>query len=179
MCPGLGPGARGIQHSAYSPRTGWWYTTDLEICSTLKGGEGAGAPILNPNNPPQISAFDPATGKKEWAFKTKYYNLSSLLTTAGDLVFGGDLEGNAFALDAKTGEKLWSFNTGGRIVAAPVSFSVAGRQFVTISSGGGANIESYMPALYPESKGHLPQPSSMLFVFALPADRQECLSYSP
>ncbi len=52
MCPGLGPGARGIQHSAYSPRTGWWYTTDLEICSTLKGGEGAGAPILNPNNPP-------------------------------------------------------------------------------------------------------------------------------
>jgi alcohol dehydrogenase (cytochrome c) len=168
MCPGLGPGARGIQHSAYSPRTGWWYTTDLEICSTLKGGEGAGAPILNPNNPPQISAFDPATGKKAWAFKTKYYNLSSLLTTAGDLVFGGDLEGNAFALDAKTGEKLWSFNTGGRIVAAPVSFSVAGRQFVTISSGGGANIESYMPALYPESKGHLPQPSSMLFVFALP-----------
>jgi len=41
----------------------------------------------------------------------EYYNLSSLLTTAGDLVFGGDLEGNAFALDAKTGEKLWSFNT--------------------------------------------------------------------
>jgi len=168
MCPGLGPGARGIQHSAYSPRTGWWYTTDLEICSTLKGGEGAGAPTLNPNSPPQISAFDPATGKKQWAFKTKYYNLSSLLTTAGDLVFGGDLDGNAFALDAKTGEKLWSFNTGGRIVAAPVSFSVGGRQFVSISSGGGANIESYMSSLYPESKGRLPQPSSMLFVFALP-----------
>ena len=168
MCPGLGPGAHGIQHSAYSPRTGWWYTTDLEICSTLKGGEGAGAPILNPNAPPQISAFDPASGKKQWAFKTKYYNLSSLLTTAGDLVFGGDLEGNAFALDAKTGEKLWSFNTGARIVAAPVSFSVGGRQFVTISSGGGANIESYLSTLYPESKGHLPQPAAMLFVFALP-----------
>jgi hypothetical protein len=45
---------------------------------------------------------------------------------------------------------------------------VGGQQFVTISSGGGANIESYMPALYPESKGRLPQPSSMLFVFALP-----------
>src|SRR6266705_3271799 len=103
-----GPGARGIQHSAYSPRTGWWYTTDLEICSTRRGGEGAGAAILNPNTPPQISAFDPASGKKQWAFKTKYYNLSSLLTTAGDLVFGGDLEGNAFALDAKTGEKLGS-----------------------------------------------------------------------
>ena len=92
----------------------------------------------------------------------------SLLTTAGDLVFAGDLEGNAFALDAKTGEKLWSFNTGGRIVAAPVSFSVRGRQFVTISSGGGANIESYMSQLYPESKGHLRQPTAMLFVFALP-----------
>jgi outer membrane protein assembly factor BamB len=91
-----------------------------------------------------------------------------LLTTAGDLVFGGDLEGNAFALDAKTGEKLWSFNTGGRIVAAPVSFSAGGRQFVTISSGGGANIESYLATLYPESKGHLPQPSAVLFVFALP-----------
>src|SRR6202011_3781803 len=98
----------------------------------------------------------------------KYYNLSSLLTTAGDLVFGGDLEGNAFALDAKTGEKLWSFNTGGRIVAAPVSFSAGGRQFVTISSGGGAHIESSRRALNPKSKAHLPQPSSMLFVFALP-----------
>jgi alcohol dehydrogenase (cytochrome c) len=168
MCPGLGPGARGIEHSAYSPRTGWWYTTDLEICSTLKGSEGAGAAILNPNAPSQISAFDPVSGKKQWAFKTKYYNLSSLLATAGDLVFAGDLDGNAFALDAKTGEKLWSFNTGGRIVAPPVSFSVGGRQYVTISSGGGANIENYLSTLYPESKGHLPQPSAMLFVFALP-----------
>jgi hypothetical protein len=39
---------------------------------------------------------------------------------------------------------------------------------VTISSGGGANNESYLGTLYPETKGHLPQPSAMLFVFALP-----------
>ena len=123
---------------------------------------------MNPISAPNISAFDPATGAKKWMFKTNYINLSSPLVTAGDLLFGGDVEGNAFALDAKTGEKLWSFNTGGRIASPPVSFSVGGRQFITISSGGGSIGETMVRRLFPESKGHLPEPAATLFVFALP-----------
>src|ERR1700730_6813931 len=165
ICPSIHTGARGIQHSAYSPRTGWWYTSDFEICTHLKTGSDQDE--LNPNVPPNISAFDPATGKKQWTFTTKYYNMSSLLSTAGDLILGGDLEGNAFALDAKTGQKLWSFNTGGRIASAPVSFSVNGRQYIAIASGGGSETETRLAKFYPETAAHIPQPASTLFVFAL------------
>jgi alcohol dehydrogenase (cytochrome c) len=167
ICPSIHTGARGIPHSAYSPRTGWWYTTDFEICTHLK--DGSDQDELNPTVPPNISAFDPATGKKQWTFNTKYYNMSSVLATAGDLIFGGDLEGNAFALDARTGQKLWSFNTGGRIASAPVSFSVNGRQYVAIASGGGSEMEARVTKFYPETAGHIPQPASTLFVFVLPA----------
>jgi alcohol dehydrogenase (cytochrome c) len=124
---------------------------------------------LSPGGKPNISAFDPLTGERKWTFATKYFNASSLLATAGDLIFAGDLEGYAFALDAKSGEKLWSFNTGAKIAAPPVSFSVNGRQYIAISTGGGSVVERSVPDLYPEAKGHLPADASTLFVFALPS----------
>ena len=135
--PSIHTGGRGIQHSAYSPHTGWWYSSDFELCTHFLDGSDKGDQV-NPEVAPNISAFDPATGKKEWTFNTKYYNMSSLLATAGDLIFAGDLEGNVFALDAKTGMKLWSFNTGGRIASAAVSYSVNGRQYIAVGSGGGS-----------------------------------------
>jgi outer membrane protein assembly factor BamB len=104
----------------------------------------------------------------QWTFATKYFNQSSLLATAGDLIFGGDLDGDAFALDSRTGKKLWSFNTGARIVAPAVSFSVNGRQFVAIASGGGAIVDSQVAIFYPEAKDRQPQAGATLFVFALP-----------
>jgi alcohol dehydrogenase (cytochrome c) len=167
VCPSIHTGGRGIQHSAYSPHTGWWYSSDFELCTHFVDGGDKGDQ-LNPNVPPNISAFDPVTGKKEWTFNTKYYNMSSLLATAGDLIFGGDLEGNVFALDARSGQKLWSFNTGGRIAAAAVSYSVNGRQFIAVGSGGGSETEGRLAKIYPESAAHLAQPASTLFVFALP-----------
>jgi alcohol dehydrogenase (cytochrome c) len=178
FCPGVG-GARNFNHSAYSPLTGWWYSTGTEMCSTLEPGKtevrpgadwfaGKIADVANLQAQPHISAFDPATGKEQWSFATKYVNASSLLATAGGLIFAGDVEGYAFALDARTGQKLWSFNTGGRISAPPVSFSVNGRQYIAIGSGGGSVNETVVPKLWPESAGHLPQSTSTLFVFALP-----------
>ena len=93
--------------------------------------------------------------------------MSSLLATAGDLIIGGDLEGYVFALDARTGKKLWSFNTGGRIASAAVSYSVNGRQFIAVGSGGGSETEGRLAKLYPEAP-RTSQPASTLFVFALP-----------
>jgi len=165
VCPSIHTGGRGIQHSTYSPHTGWWYTSDFELCSHFINGADKGDE-LNPTVPPNISAFDPATGKKEWTFNTKYYNMSSLLSTAGDLIFGGDLDGEVFALDAKTGQKLWAFNTGGRIASAPVSYSINGRQYIAIGSGGGSETEGRLSKYYPNA--HIAQPASTLFVFALP-----------
>ena len=165
VCPSIHTGGRGIQHSAYSPRTGLWYTSDFELCSHFINGGDKGDE-LNPKVPPNISAYDPATGKKQWTFNTRYYNMSSLLATAGDLIIGGDLDGDVFALDARTGQKLWSFNTGGRIASAAVSYSVNGRQYIAIGSGGGSETEGRLSKYYPNA--NILQPASTLFVFALP-----------
>lgn len=166
FCPGS-HGGNSFNHSTYSPHTGFWYTTDQAICNYIKHGTDS-VGIVNPNALPHIAAFDPLTGKKKWSFPTKYFNQSSLLSTASDLIFAGDLEGSVFALDAKTGEKLWSFSTGGRIASPPVTFSVNGRQYVAVSSGGGSVREGFVRVLWPESRSHLPQPAATLFVFALP-----------
>ncbi len=60
---------------------------------------------------------------------------SGLLSTAGDLVFGGTSDGFVFALDATTGEELWHMNVGGRVHAGPMSFAVDGKQYVTVAAG--------------------------------------------
>jgi alcohol dehydrogenase (cytochrome c) len=59
-----------------------------------------------------LDAIDPVTGKRQWTYPYKYELLASVLATQGDLVFTGDDEGHYFALDARTGQKLWSFQTG-------------------------------------------------------------------
>ena len=41
-----------------------------------------------------------------------------------------------FVLDSHSGKKLWEVNTGGQIVAAPVTFLLGDKQFVTIAAGG-------------------------------------------
>jgi alcohol dehydrogenase (cytochrome c) len=177
-CPGA-LGGHNRNHSAYSPRTGLWYSSAFETCATIKpvkmtvkegdgyfGGTMEEAP--NSKTKPFIAAFDPATGKRAWTFSTNYVNTSSLLATAGDLIFGGDIQGSAFALDARTGKQLWSFNTGGRISAPVVSYSVGGRQYVAVPTGGGAIAENALRNYFTEAHVQLPEVTSTLFVFALP-----------
>jgi alcohol dehydrogenase (cytochrome c) len=58
-----------------------------------------------------------------------------VLSTGGQLVFGGSDEGHFFALDAETGREVWRQNLGGIIRANPVTYLVGGRQFVSIAAG--------------------------------------------
>ena len=50
-------------------------------------------------------------------------------------MFGGTVQGNFFALNAETGDELWHRSTGGWIHAAPVTYSVDGKQHVSIAAG--------------------------------------------
>ena len=58
------------------------------------------------------------------------------MATAGGLVFGGSNEGNAFALDARTGNALWDFQTGGAVRTNPMSFAIDGKQRIVTTGGG-------------------------------------------
>ena len=60
---------------------------------------------------------------------------SGLLSTAGNLVFGGTPQGYFFALNATTGQELWRLAIGDRVAAAPITYLVDGKQQVTIAAG--------------------------------------------
>ncbi len=84
-----------------------------------------------------IFALDPKTGDKKWEFKMVGYTENGVLSTAGDLVFGGGMDGDFVALDAHTGELLWHVNLGGANASGPISYSVNGKQYI-IGTGEGA-----------------------------------------
>ena len=132
---------------AYSPRTGLFYvnafdgeqeyfTREEEYVEgeTYMGGGGNNVlPIDHYQS--YIRAIDPATGNIRWEYPIAPRSTSGLLSTEGDLVFGGTVDGWFFALDALTGEELWHINVGSRVHSGPMAYAVDGRQYVAVAAG--------------------------------------------
>jgi alcohol dehydrogenase (cytochrome c) len=57
------------------------------------------------------------------------------MATAGGLVFFGDDAGSFEAVDARSGKPLWHFNAGQEMTASPMSYGIAGKQYVAIAAG--------------------------------------------
>ena len=83
----------------------------------------------------EVVALDPRTGERKWTFKMHDVTDSGMLTTASDLLFTGGREGYFYAFDARSGAVLWKVNVGGQISAAPMTYEVAGRQYVAVAAG--------------------------------------------
>jgi alcohol dehydrogenase (cytochrome c) len=177
LCPSAA-GGKSWNQTAYSPRTGFIYSPGMEICADLQAKQqepeegrpfiGGNWTLLPPKDGPirsHLDAFDPVTGKKAWTYPYRYLLVASILATAGDLVFTGDPEGFFFALNARTGEKLWSFQTGAGHRGSPVSYSLNGRQYIATPTGFGSILGRGMLDLWPEAEF---RGGSTLMVFALP-----------
>ena len=82
-----------------------------------------------------VRALDPTTGNRKWEYRVQAKSTSGLVSTAGNLVFGGTVKGNFFALDSRNGTELWRLDLGGRVHAAPMTYMVDGKQYVTIAVG--------------------------------------------
>jgi alcohol dehydrogenase (cytochrome c) len=91
-----------------------------------------------------IRAIDPETGEKKWDFKMVANTESGVLSTAGGLVFGGGMDGDFLALDAKTGEPLWHVYLGGPNASGPISYAVDGKQYI-IGTGEGTMYSFALP----------------------------------
>jgi alcohol dehydrogenase (cytochrome c) len=83
-----------------------------------------------------FSAVDSRTNKIAWQKVEDGETSYGVLCTASGLVFRGRPNGNLEAYDAKTGEVLWSFQTGWGISAPPMTYEIDGVQYVTVASGG-------------------------------------------
>ena len=135
-CPGPA-GGKEWTHAAYSPRTRLLYVPVVDTCATFKlirtefreglpywGGE---VTVMGHRQAGAVKAFDPATGEAVWSWENETPMVSSLLATAGDLVFSGEPSGEFNAHDAGTGEVLWHYQTGSGLHGNPVTYSVNGR----------------------------------------------------
>lgn len=102
--------------------------------------DAGGAAIIPPPPAKQpfgaFIAIDVNTDKVVWEYPTKPHPIGGSLATAGSLVFAGEADGYFNALDAKTGKLLWRFQTGAAVNAAPMTYSVNGRQYVAVAAGG-------------------------------------------
>jgi len=83
----------------------------------------------------KVIAVDPGTGNIKWEHKVLTPPWGGVMATAGNLVFGGTLEGMIFALNATTGERLWTFSSNGPVFASPISYTANGKQLISIPAG--------------------------------------------
>src|SRR6267142_533429 len=134
---------------SYNPDTGSFYVPATIRTSAfarydtkfLKGkrydGGTQAAPIGSPMSG-TFTAIGGNTNKIAWQQKTPYRvgQGGGSTTTAGGLVFRGEPDGDFLALDAKTGQELWRFQTGFGADAPPAIYEVDGEQFVVIATGG-------------------------------------------
>ena len=131
---------------SYSPSTKLFYLSVWDFASKFYLGDApyqpgthffGSVPVRLRDDPGSgaIKAIEPSTGEIQWQYKLHSMPQTGLLSTAGNLVFGGTEEGQFFALDAKTGKELWRANTGGMIAAGPISYLSNGKQLVSIAAG--------------------------------------------
>jgi glucose dehydrogenase len=83
-----------------------------------------------------LSAIDLKSGAIRWQQKTDRPLIGGTLATAGGLVFNGEGNGDFSAFDAKTGARLWTFHCGAGVNAPPISYEIAGKQYIAVAAGG-------------------------------------------
>ena len=103
---------------------------------------GIGANISWPEDQPRtypasLQAWDPVAQKAAWEIPQETFWSAGTLTTAGNLVFQGRADGRFIAYDARSGDALWSFDTGLGISAPPITYKIDGTQYVALLVGFG------------------------------------------
>jgi alcohol dehydrogenase (cytochrome c) len=147
-------GATNWAPPSFSPRTGLFYVAHWENSGIIaiegqfprsvgvntrqtQMGQTNLMPFFNNDDEAYgvIRAYDPNTLDPTWEYRMADITWGGVLSTAGDLVFGGGKEGHFVALDARTGAELWRMPVGGQVNAGPMSYAVDGKQYIAIAAG--------------------------------------------
>ena len=144
--------------TAFSPRTGYIYYGARYEPTGFMGKQGALKNLDDTKKDPgsafvrpipglkywgYFGATNSNTGKVEWKMKLDEAPLTGP-AVAGDVVFYGETSGNVHAINAKTGDNLWTYNVPKEIKNAggsdaPFSvYMVDGKEYVASVFGGSA-----------------------------------------
>ncbi len=129
-------GATNWMAPSFDPPLGLFYVVARRVYSifyyTATGKpEGWAGRDHNLGEESTLRAIDYRTGEIRWNHELgPGESTAGILTTAGNLLFTGDAQGNLLALDAATGKTLWHVNAGGSMVSSPMTYALDGRQYV-------------------------------------------------
>jgi quinohemoprotein ethanol dehydrogenase len=168
-------GARNWHSMSFNPQTGLVYMPVQGVPLTLMDNKNWTFNAVRPGEPhsgvgwntasfanvepPQskpfgrLIAWDPVRQTAAWTKEQISPWNGGTLTTAGNLVFQGTADGRFIAYHAKTGEQLWESPTGTGVVAAPSTYVVDGKQYVSIAVGWGGVYGLAMRATEREGPG--------------------------
>ena len=88
----------------------------------------------------RLTAFDAATGKVRWNYKSPTPLVAGVTLTASSLVFTGETGGYCDAIDGQSGKILWRFDLNDSVQGGVVTYSAKDAQFVAVVSGDGGVI---------------------------------------
>jgi PQQ-dependent dehydrogenase (methanol/ethanol family) len=168
--------SKGYFAMAYYPAKNSMYIpyndTCLDMEAKLSNNSGFGIrqqvprPGDNSNNLGGLARVNMETGKVEWRYEQHAPTVGSVLATAGDVIFWGDLNRRFRAFDADSGKILWEGIVGGIVQNSTITYAVNGRQYIAVLTGDG-DAETRLPlAMVPDIKP--PRGHNAIYVFALP-----------
>jgi quinohemoprotein ethanol dehydrogenase len=140
-------GAHSWMPMAFSPQTGLVYIPRLSQGLTFDSrgidaenlrvvGANIGAAKPNPlDETSALIAWNPVTQKLVWEVPTFGGWNGGVLAIGGDLVFQGQIDGRFSAYEARHGKELWHFPAQDALLAAPISYMVGGKQYVSVVVG--------------------------------------------
>jgi PQQ-dependent dehydrogenase (methanol/ethanol family) len=174
VCPGSN-GGKNWPAGAYSPLTNTMYMPMQNMCNiaTTTTDQRDPSKVYGITMVPQLApgadkvgavwAISAETGQTVWKQEQRA-GMMSLVATGGGLVFGGDVNGRFKAFDDRTGKVLWETNLGSPVSGYPVTFSIAGKQYVAVTTGPSLVANTSL-RVAPELK---PGNTASVFVFTLP-----------
>ena len=181
LCPGSS-GARSWLTTSFNPVTKILYVPLIEECAdwtyvARSDAEVAAGGIdmrFAPHDMPghdgkfgRVEAIDLQTRKVVWTRRQRAAVASSMLATAGGLIFNGSVDRTFNAYDDLTGRILWQAKLNASPSSSPITYSVKGQQYVAVVSGGGGAFDAQGRGLNPEVDN--PAGGTTVVVFKLPS----------
>jgi outer membrane protein assembly factor BamB len=113
-----------------------------DLASKTPASFGGGIPLPDPMNDAYgwTTAIDPTTGAAKWHVKMPTPMIAAVTPTAGGLLLTGDLDGSFLALDAKTGDVLFRYDTKGALAGGVITYRAGGKQLIAAATGNTSSV---------------------------------------